>query len=101
MVLFLVFLTRVKSLERVLDASSIRLWWSSSLFSSRTIETSFTMMHAVVVTLLLCGAAEGMRLRLSMSLRKPLMAGNWKMNTDIKSAVALAEELSKSRNSFT
>lgn len=36
-----------------------------------------------------------MRTALSMSSRKPIIAGNWKMNTDLKSAVALASELAQ------
>jgi len=37
-------------------------------------------------------ARMGGRLSLEMA-RKPLIAGNWKMNTDLQSAVALAQEL--------
>ena len=50
-----------------------------------------TMTRAIVAALVLCSEVLG--LRLSMSLRKPMIAGNWKMNTDLTSAVALASDL--------
>ena len=49
------------------------------------------MTRAIVAALVLCSEVLG--LRLSMSLRKPMIAGNWKMNTDLTSAVALASDL--------
>lgn len=47
---------------------------------------------SIVLLLWACGV-RGLRLSLSMSARKPLIAGNWKMNTELKSAIALATEL--------
>jgi hypothetical protein len=48
-----------------------------------------------LLLLLVISGTEGLRVGMSMSLRKPLIAGNWKMNTDLNSAIELASELGK------
>jgi hypothetical protein len=51
-------------------------------------ELSHSMLLSVLCLLLLAPVQVA-----SMSLRKPLIAGNWKMNTDLSSATALAQEI--------
>ena len=47
----------------------------------------------IAAALLLAQGVNSLRLGMTMAMRKPLIAGNWKMNTDLNSAIALATEL--------
>ena len=49
-------------------------------------------LHLAAVLLLAQGVCS-LRMGMTMAMRKPLIAGNWKMNTDLNSAIALATEL--------
>ena len=49
----------------------------------------------LAVLLLLIQGSQSLRMDMTMAMRKPLIAGNWKMNTDLNSAIALASELGR------